>query len=142
VSELSSSTTRPVNNQCYIIIIIQENYGSVLRDCSKAIELNPKSSKAYYRSALALVALERFDEAINCCLCCLQFDSKNKSVETVLLKAEKLQRENDKKEQQKQERIRKENEAKMRLDKAFQVGMNSSLRCLICVPLTLACLCI
>ncbi|KAK7470989.1 ribosomal protein S7A, variant 2 [Stygiomarasmius scandens] len=97
-----------------------QNYGSVLRDCSKAIELNPKSSKAYYRSALALVALERFDEAINCCLCCLQFDPKNKSVETVLLKAEKLQREKDKKEQQKQERIRKENEAKMRLDKAFQ----------------------
>ncbi|KAJ7477070.1 hypothetical protein B0H11DRAFT_1809238, partial [Mycena galericulata] len=57
-----------------------KNNGSVLRDCSKALILNPKSSKAFYRSALALVALERADEALDCCDRCLKFDPENKGV--------------------------------------------------------------
>jgi tetratricopeptide (TPR) repeat protein len=99
----------------------QENYGSVLRDCSKALSLNTKSSKAFYRSALALVALERYEEAIDCCTRCLQYDADNNSVQKVLEKASRLKGDKDKKEQARQERIRKEKEAKTRLNKAFQV---------------------
>lgn len=40
------------------------NYGSVLRDCAKAIEGNPGNVKAHYRAASALVALERWSEAV------------------------------------------------------------------------------
>ncbi|KAJ7638502.1 hypothetical protein FB45DRAFT_976662 [Roridomyces roridus] len=58
-----------------------KNYGQVLRDCSKALTLNPKSSKAYYRSALALLALERAEEALDCCDRCLLFDADNKGVQ-------------------------------------------------------------
>lgn len=44
-----------------------ENYRKVLIDCSKALKLNPKNSKAYYRSVKALYALDRIEEAIDCC---------------------------------------------------------------------------
>ncbi|KAF8192425.1 40S ribosomal protein S7 [Pholiota molesta] len=54
-----------------------QNYGSVLRDCSKALSINPKSSKAYYRSATALVNLGRYDEAEDCCARCLSYDPNN-----------------------------------------------------------------
>ena len=75
----------------------EENYGTVLKDCSKAIALNATSSKAYYRSALALVALERLDEAIDCCERCLQFDKENASVKSTLEKALKLKEAKEKK---------------------------------------------
>jgi tetratricopeptide (TPR) repeat protein len=43
------------------------NYRQVLIDCSKALKLNPKNIKAYYRSAKALYALDKIEEAIDCC---------------------------------------------------------------------------
>jgi hypothetical protein len=44
-----------------------ENYGSVLRDCPTVITANPRASKAYYRMGLALLTLERVDEALDTC---------------------------------------------------------------------------
>ncbi|TFK94731.1 40S ribosomal protein S7 [Polyporus arcularius HHB13444] len=96
------------------------NYGSVLRDCSKAISINPQSSKAYYRSALALVALERYEEALDCCDRCLQFDQGNKGVRAVREKAAKLKEEKDRKERERQERIRQEQLKKARLQTAYR----------------------
>ncbi|KAI0719481.1 40S ribosomal protein S7 [Cerioporus squamosus] len=94
------------------------NYGSVLRDCSRAISINSQSSKAYYRSALALVALERYDEALDCCDRCLQFDKDNKGVQAVREKAAKLQEEKERKERERQERIWQEQLKKARLQAA------------------------
>ncbi|KAJ3723363.1 40S ribosomal protein S7 [Lentinula raphanica] len=97
-----------------------KNYGSVLRDCSKALSLNPKSSKAYYRSALALIALERLSEAIDCCTRCLDYDKDNKGVQGVLERATKLKEANDKKEFERQEKLRKEKLAQAKLNNAFK----------------------
>ncbi|KAJ3758230.1 40S ribosomal protein S7 [Lentinula raphanica] len=97
-----------------------KNYGSVLRDCSKALSLNPKSSKAYYRSALALIALERLSEAIDCCTRCLDYDKDNKGVQSVLERATKLKEANDKKEFERQEKIRKEKLSQAKLNNAFK----------------------
>ncbi|RPD67088.1 40S ribosomal protein S7 [Lentinus tigrinus ALCF2SS1-7] len=97
-----------------------KNYGSVLRDCSKAISINAHSSKAYYRSALALVALERYDEALDCCDRCLQFDKDNKSIQGVREKAAKLKGEKERKERERQERIRQEQLEKERLRAAYR----------------------
>jgi len=97
-----------------------KNYGSVLRDCSRALLVNPKSSKAFYRSALALVALDRVDEAIDCCLRCLQSDPANKSVQSAHQRALELKREKERKEQEKIERLQKEQEAKRKLYLAFR----------------------
>lgn len=97
-----------------------KNYGSVLRDCSKALTLNTKSSKAYYRSAMALFALERYEESIDCCERCLEYDPENKGVRTVRdrsaeAKAEKLRRESEK-----QERLQREQKEKKLLQIAFK----------------------
>jgi len=98
-----------------------ENYGKVLRDCSAAIMVNVRSSKAYYRSALALVALERYDEAVDSCSRCLSFDPTNQSVSSLKEKAGKLHDAKVKKEQEKQERLRVVEEERRRLQIAFKV---------------------
>ena len=98
-----------------------ENYGKVLWDCSAAITINVKSPKAYYRSALALVALERYDEAVDSCSRCLGFDPTNQPVVSLKGKAEKLRDEKVKKEEEKQERLRMAEERRRRLQVAFKV---------------------
>jgi tetratricopeptide (TPR) repeat protein len=99
----------------------KENYGSVLRDCSKALAINIQSSKAYYRSSLALLALERVDEALDCCHRGLQIDKDNKSILGVRERTMKVKAEKERKEQERSDRILKEKELKRRLDAAFQV---------------------
>ncbi|KAF7355000.1 hypothetical protein MSAN_01415500 [Mycena sanguinolenta] len=105
---------------CNLELMHEENNGSVLRDCSKAITLNPKCSKAFYRSALALVALERAEEALDCCDRCLAFDPVNKGVQTVRLRAQQLKSDLEKKEKDKQEKLQKAKEAKYKLNLAFR----------------------
>ncbi|KAJ3998620.1 40S ribosomal protein S7 [Lentinula boryana] len=97
-----------------------KNYGSVLRDCSKVLSQNTKSSKAYYRSALALIALERLGEAIDCCARCLDFDKDNKGIQGVLERATKLKTVKDKKESERREELRQEHLAKVKLNDAFK----------------------
>lgn len=105
-----------------------ENYGKVLRDCSAAIMINIESSKAYYRSALALVALERYDEAVDSCSRCLSFDPTNQLVFSLKEKAGNLHDAKVKKEQEKQERLRVVEEKERRLQVAFKVRDTFNLR--------------
>ena len=67
----------------YLRGYLSENYGSVLRDCAKAISLNSECAKAYYRSAQALLALGRVDEALDGCERCLSFDPNNAGVKAL-----------------------------------------------------------
>ncbi|KAG6833609.1 hypothetical protein H0H87_004236 [Tephrocybe sp. NHM501043] len=97
-----------------------KNYGSVLRDCSTALTLNAQSSKALYRSASALMALDRVDEALDCCDRCLIFDTDNKGVLQLRDRATKSKAEKEKREKERAERIRKEQEAKRLMDIAFR----------------------
>ncbi|KAJ3790684.1 40S ribosomal protein S7 [Lentinula aff. detonsa] len=97
-----------------------KNYGSVLRDCSKVLSQNTKSSKAYYRSALALIALERLGEAVDCCARCLDFDKDNKGIQGVLERATKMKTAKDKKESERREELRQEHLAKVKLNDAFK----------------------
>ena len=98
-----------------------ENYGTVLKDCSKALLINPKSSKALYRSSLALLYLERVEEGIDCCDRCLVFDKDNESVQGVRERLINAKAAKDRKERERVERVRKENELIRRLKAAFQV---------------------
>ncbi|KAF7971044.1 hypothetical protein HWV62_22171 [Athelia sp. TMB] len=98
-----------------------QNYGSVLKDCSEALQLNPKSSKAYYRSSLALLALERLEQVLDCCDRCLQFDPDNKGVIGVRDRAVAAKAKKDRKEAERLEKIRLEKELKRRMNLAFQV---------------------
>lgn len=94
----------------------------MLKDCSKALQLNPKSSKAYYRSALALLALERVEEALDCCDRCIQFDPDNKGIISARENATAVKAKIDRKEVERLERIRVDNELNRRLKQAFNVG--------------------
>ncbi|KAJ3122778.1 hypothetical protein HK098_002469 [Nowakowskiella sp. JEL0407] len=73
-----------------------ENYRSVLTDCSKAIKLDPKNIKAYYRSAKALTLLDKIDDAIDCIHHGLKLDPTNTSLLSLLstAKTRKLELEN------------------------------------------------
>ncbi|KAG1756045.1 40S ribosomal protein S7 [Suillus lakei] len=97
-----------------------KNYGSVLRDCSKALTMNAKSSKAYYRSAMALFALERYEESLDCCERCLEYDPENKGVRSLRDRSAKAKAEKDRKESEKQERIHNEQREKKLLQVAFK----------------------
>ncbi|CAO1614140.1 unnamed protein product [Parajaminaea phylloscopi] len=95
------------------------NYRSTLRDTSKALGLDPKSSKAFYRAAKALLSLGKLVEAIDCCDHALANDQSNKEVEslktTIIRKAEQLERT----EREGKERERRKRELDTALKKAF-----------------------
>ncbi|KAK2459612.1 hypothetical protein APHAL10511_008367 [Amanita phalloides] len=97
-----------------------KNYGSVLRDCSKVLGANPRCSKAYYRSTLALLALERLDEALDCCNRCLEYDGKNQSVHDIKGCVEKAKVEKERKEQERREQTQKEKEKERKFKIAFK----------------------
>ncbi|KAF8529157.1 hypothetical protein BU17DRAFT_37747 [Hysterangium stoloniferum] len=97
-----------------------KNYGNALRDCSKAISLNPHSSKAHYRSALALIALERFEESLDCCTRCLAFDANNAGVRQLRDRAESGKLLQERKEKERTDRLDREAKAKRKLELEFK----------------------
>lgn len=98
-----------------------ENYGSVLKDTSAALTINPKASKAYFRASVALVALDRYEEALDVCDRCLAFEPNNSSVRGQREKVAKQKELWDWKEMEKAERLRKDREEKRVMNAAFQV---------------------
>lgn len=99
-----------------------ENYGSVLRDCAQALAANLQCSKAWYRSALALNALERYEEAIDCCQRCLAYDAGNAPVKAALAKAQKAFDAQKQKAAAKAEKARREKENARAIAAALAVG--------------------
>lgn len=97
-----------------------QNYGSVLRDCSRVLNINPESSKAYYRSAVALLCLDRSEEALDCCDRCLSFDTHNQGVKSVRDRAAKAKAETDRKQREKEDRLRKERDEERALQAALE----------------------
>ncbi|TCD64335.1 40S ribosomal protein [Steccherinum ochraceum] len=84
------------------------------------LTINPESSKAFYRSASALVFLNRMDEALDCCDRCLQHDPDNANVQDLRKKAAKLKEAKEKKEAERLEQARKKEEEVKKLRVAFQ----------------------
>ncbi|PAV21144.1 40S ribosomal S7 [Pyrrhoderma noxium] len=97
-----------------------QNFRSVLRDCSAAITLNSRQSKAYYRSAQALMALGRPDEALDACQRCLEFDPDNLGVKALGERARKLQEAKEKKERERKERLEREEQERRLFQYAFK----------------------
>jgi len=97
------------------------NYGSALRDCAKALSGNLKCTKAWYRSALALNALERFEEAVDVCTRCLAYDPQNAAVKVAYQKAEKGWDAQKIKRAAKSDRLRKEREKAKAIADALEV---------------------
>ncbi|CAE6446460.1 unnamed protein product [Rhizoctonia solani] len=66
-----------------------ENFGRVLKDVQLVLEADPKSSKALFRAAKALVKLRRYEEALDACDRCLAFDPDNGGVKSIRTIAQK-----------------------------------------------------
>ncbi|KAJ5272944.1 hypothetical protein N7478_008069 [Penicillium angulare] len=62
------------------------NYRACTLDCAATIKLNPKNVKAYYRSSMALLKLERVDEAEDAAARGLVVDPENKALQTAAKK--------------------------------------------------------
>ncbi|KAF7545122.1 hypothetical protein G7Z17_g9425 [Cylindrodendrum hubeiense] len=59
------------------------NYRSCWTDCAAAIRLNPRNIKAHYRSARALLAVDRIPEADDVCSRGLELDANNAGLKAV-----------------------------------------------------------
>ncbi|OJJ59690.1 hypothetical protein ASPSYDRAFT_30537 [Aspergillus sydowii CBS 593.65] len=62
---------------------INQNYRSTTLDCASVLQLNPRNVKAYYRSAMALYALDKIAEAEDVATRGLALDPKNKPLQQV-----------------------------------------------------------
>ncbi|TIA93314.1 hypothetical protein E3P99_00189 [Wallemia hederae] len=61
-----------------------ENFGQTLKDTAQTLQLNPRNTKALYRSARALNALEKYDEATDAAKHVLLLDADNKQAQVLL----------------------------------------------------------
>lgn len=98
-----------------------KNYGSVLRDCSKVLSSNMTSLKALYRSALALIALERPVEAIDCCERGLLVDPESSGLISALSKAKNLKEKQEERERLKVQKLQAQKREEQRLSKALKI---------------------
>ncbi|KAI9004229.1 hypothetical protein BC832DRAFT_532006 [Gaertneriomyces semiglobifer] len=92
------------------------NYRKVLNDCSQVFELDAEKGiqvKAYYRAAKALLALDKVEEAADCCVRGLQVDGKNEALSNLKGKVEERTRvlqQAEMKRREREERKRKDEE--------------------------------
>jgi len=99
----------------------------VLRDCATVIAAQPRASKAYYRAGLALLALERVDEALDVCAHASEGAADDPGFNTLRARAEKKREELRRKEEERKERTRHVEEEKRKMDGAFAVRFSLSL---------------
>jgi tetratricopeptide (TPR) repeat protein len=105
--------------------IFAGNNGSVLRDTSAVLKLNPTSPKAYFRAASALLSLSRYEDALTCIdhgrkLESEQEDSKQAMWQGLQDKAKKgLQAITEK-----EERLRRDKLGKEALQQAIRVSVS------------------
>ncbi|KAL2876218.1 HSP70/90 co-chaperone [Colletotrichum sp. CLE4] len=80
------------------------NFRSCWTDCGLALRLNPKNLKAYYRSARALLKVDRIAEADDACARGLALDEANKPLQAVARDIIKAAERADAKTKREQER--------------------------------------
>ncbi|KAF8679827.1 Ribosomal protein S7e [Rhizoctonia solani] len=97
-----------------------ENFGKVLKDVKLVLETDPRSSKALFRAAKALVKLRRYEEALDACDRCLSFDPDNGGVTSIQVIAQKELNVEVNKARQKAEAEEKEKAKKAALSLALQ----------------------
>ena len=96
-----------------------KNYRSCWLDGAGALKLNPKNVKACYRSAKALLAVDRIEEADDICARGLAVDPENKGLKVVAEEIIKRAKEVDAKKKKESERLAKEKRRELLLKAAL-----------------------
>ncbi|KAJ3042855.1 40S ribosomal protein [Rhizophlyctis rosea] len=105
------------------------NYRRVLNDCAAALRFDLKNVKAFFRSTKALLALERVDEALDCCDLGLRADPKNVALKTLrvnVVKRKEQLEEMETKRKLKEQKKKEEEERLVETIKARGVRMITS----------------
>jgi tetratricopeptide (TPR) repeat protein len=97
-----------------------KNYRSCWLDCAAALRLNPRNIKACYRSAKALLAVDRIVEADDICARGLALDPENASLKAVADDIIKRAKEVDAKKRKENERLAKEKRREMLVKAALK----------------------
>jgi hypothetical protein len=110
-----------------------------LRDCATAITTNPRATKAYYRAGVALLALERAEEALDVCTRAGEGVADDAGFRSLRARAEKKREELRRKEEGRRERARRVKEGKRRMDAAFAVRFSILVHLLLLTFINLTC---
>ena len=88
--EEEAKKEKVIEEACYVNRALcnleKKNYRSCIQDCAATIRLNPSNIKAYYRSGVACLALDKIPEATDACELGLQLDPSNASLVTLKTK--------------------------------------------------------
>lgn len=105
------------------------NYRRVLSDCAAALRLDLTNIKAFFRSTKALLALDRVDEALDCCDLGLQQDPKNAALKGLRNNVVKRKQELEEMEVKRKQKEEKKKEEETRLADTIKVWFVGSLIC-------------
>ncbi|PVI00519.1 TPR repeat protein-like protein [Periconia macrospinosa] len=79
-----------VEEACYVNRALcnleKKNYRSSIQDCASTLRLNPSNIKAFYRSGIACLALDKLPEATDACTRGLSLDPENVSLKSLQTK--------------------------------------------------------
>lgn len=98
-----------------------QNYGATLRDTSKVLGLNANNEKAYYRAIKALLALDRYQDAIECAKLGLKVNAANSAIASLKLQAEQKHKLAQTRQEENAERKRRQDLLSKALQNAFLV---------------------
>lgn len=99
------------------------NNGSVLRDTSAVLKLNPDSPKAYFRASSALLDLGRWDDALKCIAFGRQLESEKESSKQAMWDGLEQKAKNGlRKTAEKEERVRRDKLSRAALQQAIRVS--------------------
>ncbi|RFU27032.1 hypothetical protein B7463_g9297, partial [Scytalidium lignicola] len=116
-NELSILETTLVNRAaCHLSL---QNYRSATLDCAHALRLNPSNVKAFYRSARALLALNKIAQADDACARGLELDPENAALKAVAQEIIKKNEQETAKQKKEQERVIRKRKEEMMLKTAL-----------------------
>ncbi|KAJ1806205.1 HSP70/90 co-chaperone [Coemansia sp. RSA 2599] len=98
-----------------------QNYGRVIQDCVEALRIRPKTPKALFRSAKAFLALEKFDEAKECCKWALELDPDGAEIKRLQRQVEESQDAHDRRVREREERENAKARARELLKRAIEI---------------------
>ncbi|KAJ2078981.1 HSP70/90 co-chaperone [Coemansia sp. S100] len=98
-----------------------QNYGMVLHDCADALRIRPNTVKALFRSAKACIALEKFEEATECCKWGLSIEPDNKELAALQLQVDQAIARHERRIKEREERKRQKDLIREQIKQAIEI---------------------